>query len=310
MRTIRIVVVVITINQNNHMMQECLYDSLTRDCQLNLAQYKNEFTVGKQICGPLLLKVLMRRVTMDSMATIKSLKNALNSLETYAVEVKGNVPMITARFAELRNRLLAAGVEIDGLQDNLFKALKACSVEKFVSYIGTKEDSHDDGTTPISPDELIIVAQQKYNLMLDRGEWTVGTSKKDEIVVMRAELDGLKGQLALTSKTKAAGGEPGDDTKIKNKKYQKMDEAWKKIPPNAGEPHVKKIKNKDFHWCVHHMAWTVHRPDDCRLRPGAPDAAPPTITPTAAPATTTPTAMSAEAILGRLESAIGMAARY
>jgi hypothetical protein len=89
-----------------------------------------------------------------------------------------------------------------------------------------------------------------------------------------------------------------------------MDEAWKKIPPGAGEPHVKKIKTKDFNWCVHHMAWTVHTPGDCRLRPGAPDAAPTTITPTAAPATTTPTAMSAEAILGRLESAIGMAARY
>ena len=71
-------------------------------------------------------------------------------------------------------------------------------------------------------------------------------------------------------------------------------------------PDQEKIGTKDFHWCIHHMAWTVHRPEEFRNRPGAPASEPPPSTATAAAAT----AMSAEAILGRIESAIGAAASY
>jgi len=148
-------------NQNNFMMQKCLHDSLLRECQLKLVQYEKETHINGKVCAPLLFKVLMRTVTMDSVTKIKSLKTALNALEVCAAEVKGDVPQILAKFVELRNRLRAAGVEVDGLQDTLFTALKASPVEKFASYIKSKEDSHDDGTKPISPDELIIVAQKK-----------------------------------------------------------------------------------------------------------------------------------------------------
>jgi hypothetical protein len=298
--------------QNNHMMQKCIYDSLTAACKLSLVQYEPEYMWDEQICAPLLLKVLMRLATMDSVATIKSLKNAMNNLADYAVEVKGEVPKITAKFVEIRNRLRAAGAEVDDSQDVLFRALKAVPVTKFVTYIETKEDSHDDGTLTASSDEIIILATQRYNLMVERKEWSLETSKKDEVIAMRAELDNLKGQLALSTKTKEAAGGDGSDTKLSNKNRQKKDEAWKKIPPATGEGHTKKIGNKDFHWCVHHMAWTVHHPDDCRNRPGAPATAPPSTAATAAAATATatPTAMSAEAILGRIEEAVAAASRF
>jgi hypothetical protein len=156
-------------------------------------------------------------------------------------------------------------------------------------------------------DKIIILATQRYNLMVERNEWSLKTPKKDEIIVMQAELDNLKGQLALTTKTKAAAAaDKVPDTKLSNKNCQKKDKAWKKIPPASGEAQTKKIGNKDFHWCIHHMAWTVHCPKECRNCPGAPASEPPPSTTTAAAAT----AMSAEAILGRIESAIGAAARY
>jgi hypothetical protein len=292
-------------NQNNHMMQKCIYDSLTAPCKLSLVQYEPEYTWEGQICAPLLLKVLMRLATMDSVATIKALKNSMNTLAEYTAKVNGDVPQITARYVEIRNRLRAAGSEVEGTEDALFRALKAVPVLKFVTYIETKEDSHDDGTLTASSDEIIILATQRYNLMVERNEWALEAPKKDEIIAMRAELDNLKGQLALSTKTKAAADEVLD-AKTSNKSRQKKDEAWKKIPPATGEPQTKKIKAKDFHWCIHHMAWTVHRPEECRNRPGAPASEPPPSTTTAAAAT----AMSAEAILGRIESAIGAAARY
>ncbi len=37
------------------------------------------------------------------------------------------------------------------------------------------------------------------------------------------------------------------------------------MPPKEGEPKEKKHGDYTFHRCVHHMAWTVHKPDACLL---------------------------------------------
>jgi hypothetical protein len=46
---------------------------------------------------------------------------------------------------------------------------------------------------------------------------------------------------------------------------QKKDEAWKKVPPKEGEKKEKVHEKCTYHWCVHHMAWTMHSPSECRL---------------------------------------------
>ncbi len=68
------------------------------------------------------------------------------------------------------------------------------------------------------------------------------------------------------------GKKKGDKKdKKKNKKNiyyhreQKKDEAWKKEPPKDGEKRRKEVGKNTYHWCEHHMAWTVHKPTDCLL---------------------------------------------
>ncbi len=127
-----------------------------------------------------------------------------------------------------------------------------------------------------------------------------------EIVAMKAEMVQLKGKLALSKDVEQAVTEKkGERTK---KQYQKKDEAWKKVPPQAGEPLTKQIRNKDFHWCVRHMAWTVHLPSNCRVSETAPATSP------AAPTNTNPpptgvmavaATLTAESILDLLGSALG-----
>ncbi len=46
---------------------------------------------------------------------------------------------------------------------------------------------------------------------------------------------------------------------------QKKDKAWKKVPPKDGEKHEREQDGHTYYWCVHHMAWTMHPPKDCRL---------------------------------------------
>jgi hypothetical protein len=102
------------------------------------------------------------------------------------------------------------------------------------------------------------------------------------VVALSAEVEKLKGQLKLgpalkkhMSERKKADGKgtnkPRAGTKNKNKKNnrdrreQVRDEAWKKAAPAAGEPTTKKVKDRTYHWCIHHMAWTLHTSSECRL---------------------------------------------
>ena len=129
-----------------------------------------------------------------------------------------------------------------------------------------------------------------------------------EIVAMKAKMVDLKGKLALSKKVEQAGTDKkGDGTK---KQHQRKDEAWKRVPPQAGEPLTKQIRNKDFHWCVHHMAWTVHLPSNCRLSGTAPWTSPVDPTNTNPPPTGV-TAASAtftvENIMSMLGSSLAMA---
>jgi hypothetical protein len=32
-----------------------------------------------------------------------------------------------------------------------------------------------------------------------------------------------------------------------------------------GEKHIKEVGKYTYHWCVHHMLWTVHLPAECCL---------------------------------------------
>jgi hypothetical protein len=39
------------------------------------------------------------------------------------------------------------------------------------------------------------------------------------------------------------------------------------VPPKDGEPKEKQVGIFTFQWCKHHMTWTAHKPQDCRLNP-------------------------------------------
>ncbi len=79
-----------------------------------------------------------------------------------------------------------------------------------------------------------------------------------EIVAMQAKMVHLKGKLALSKDVEQAGTEKkGERTK---KQYQKEGRGMKESSTPGMQAIDQKIRNKDFHWCVHHMAWTVHLP--------------------------------------------------
>jgi hypothetical protein len=96
---------------------------------------------------------------------------------------------------------------------------------------------------------------------------------------MAAKINTLKGQLKLDPKLSAIAKDKKKEDKgenkgrkknkkdTSNKKYQKKDEVWKKVPPKDGDPKEKQLGKYTFQWCKHHMAWTAHKPQDCHLNP-------------------------------------------
>jgi hypothetical protein len=53
------------------------------------------------------------------------------------------------------------------------------------------------------------------------------------------------------------------EKQLREQKYK-----WKQVPPKDGESTTKKVLvdgvRKKYYWCVHHKAWTLHSPQECR----------------------------------------------
>ncbi len=118
-------------------------------------------------------------------------------------------------------------------------------------------------------------AKRKFDWLKTKGLWGAKSPDNKKIVAMTATLNVLKGQLKLDPKLSAnanEGKKKGDKKdKKKNKKNtynqweQKKDEAWKEEPPKDSEKREKEVGKYTYHWCEHHMAWTVHKPTGCLL---------------------------------------------
>ena len=80
----------------------------------------------------------------------------------------------------------------------------------------------------------------------------------------------ISGKPALSNssekgKGQEAGGKKKNKKETSNKKKQKKDKAWMKVPPKDGESTTKTMDDKMCNWCIHHMSWMMHKPDEYKL---------------------------------------------
>ena len=139
-----------------------------------------------------------------------------------------------------------------------------------------KHNGYLDGTLTMTHEVLMAFAKAHFDYLKLSGQWGAKSPDDEKIVAMAAEINNLRGQLKLNPKLSATendnerkddDGENKNDKKMKNKKYQKKDDEWKKVPPKDGDPKERQVGRFTFQWCEHHMAWTVHKPQDCTLNP-------------------------------------------
>jgi hypothetical protein len=137
------------------------------------------------------------------------------------------------------------------------------------------KDYLDGKLAALTHESLVGMAKSKFSYLRTKGTWGAKSPNDDKIIAMTAAFNTLKGQLKLSPQLATAGGKnngkPKKDQKMMNKKNmsdcvkQKKDEAWKKVPPKEGKKKEKVHNKRTYHWCEHHMAWTMHLPSKCRL---------------------------------------------
>jgi hypothetical protein len=190
------------------------------------------------------------------------------------VSIHSNVEHFNIHVKVLIAGLAARGEKSNDVTINLFKGYKAASDQVFVKYIKDKESIMHEGKK-ISDQSLMNLALNKYLLLKEDCSWNTPSEDQEKVIALSAQIDILKqnnktmlkkiGSSKKKKKKKKKEDEPlkrppaTKDTRPGQEKY-----AWKKVAPTDGST-TKMMNGKEYHWCTKHMAWTLHKQDECRL---------------------------------------------
>lgn len=234
--------------QDSGMLFVFLQGSITDAANSLILINPSEYTVNNEPSGICFLKVIIGKATVDTIATVNVLRSSLANLGSKMSDLNSNIKLFNNHVTYLKNSLIARQEQVPELMVNLFKGYANAADEDFVRYIQNKRDSYEDGAT-MTPEQLMSSALNKYELKVEDNSWSVPDKKDERILALEAENATLKKKSKRNAKTANGASDP----------Y-----AWKKIPPKNGET-TKVVNKKKYHWCIKHIAWTIHSPEKCNL---------------------------------------------
>ena len=254
--------------QNSYQMYVCIMSSLTDDGRAKLLTRAELYTRNQVSSGPLLFKVLMMMASVDTVATISHIRLSLSNLDTYMTTIKDDNQYVRQK----RQNLTARGQRSDDLLVNIFKGYLSCSDKNFVEYICRKKDLYEEGGI-VTVDSLMHDAPNKYKSIKLEGKWNSLSPDQEKILALTAKFEELKDKNLKISKSLLNGKKHSPKNlnhkkkKPSSKKNKKeKDYTWKKVPPKEGAPEKIERDDKTYHWCPEHLAWCIHRPDQCELK--------------------------------------------
>jgi hypothetical protein len=243
--------------QNSMMLYQYIINSLSDQAKIIVYANPDLYTIDGQPSGICLLKVIIGKSTIDTIATIDLLQNSLQNLEQKMIDVKSNIKEFNLYVTQKRSALIARGHPPTELKRHLFKAYLKCGDEEFIRFINMKKDQYEEGE-PITEDELMSKALAKYELKVENKTWNVTDAHKERIIALEAQVKLLK---QGSSGSSSGAARSPRSTKSTNDQF-----AWKKDRPKATEPQSKMYNKKRYHWCEKHGMWSIHTPEQCFLK--------------------------------------------
>ena len=208
--------------------------------------------------GPLLLKCIIRKAHVDTMATVCHIRFALGKLDEKMLELDSNIPAFNLYVKNQVRALEARGETTQDLIVNLFKGYASAEDVEFRNFIKRKRESYEEGllTTPAL---MYDFTYNKYNTELLDKTCKAPTKEQEQILALTAQVQALR-SAPKKKKSSPAPKESGHrDTKWD----------WKKLLPKTGEPRTREFEGKTYHVdCPHHPdQWVCHTVGDCSKNP-------------------------------------------
>jgi hypothetical protein len=119
--------------QNSMMLYLYLLNSLTEDAKLVMITMETQYHAGANNLpvGPLFLKSIVGRASIDTRAKISLLRESVSHLYMKMIELKGNVREFNQYVSELKSALAGRGEQVSELMMHLFKAYENVPDQQF-----------------------------------------------------------------------------------------------------------------------------------------------------------------------------------
>ncbi len=117
----------------------------------------------------LLHKKVMALTTINSVATTKTLRSNLREISTYCATIKGNIDLLHSYFVNYYSQIIPQGATVNNPVDILFTAYSVVLCAHFHLYIKGKCDDYTNGMATYTHEQLILIALNKYNLLMQEG---------------------------------------------------------------------------------------------------------------------------------------------
>ena len=237
-------------------------------------QYQIEVDGARYNSGVALLKIIIRENHLDTNATTNQIRTKLSALDTYVLTINSDIGKLNQYVKLLVQSLAARNQTTSDLLINLFKGYGAVSDEAFRAWLLRKQDNHEEGN-PLTPDDLMIAAKNKYDAMVEKGTWNAPTAE-EKIVALEAKLTAtmknLNKKVTFEMTKKGKGKKNASSAKhSKGKTGTNDDDHPKKWPPpKSGDKKEAEYKGyKWYCWCGKATGgkcecWRAHDPKECK----------------------------------------------
>ena len=259
--------------QDTYMLYKCLMSSLTNEARKKVSIWSSQYRIGEnnEVSGVALLKVIIRESHLDTNATTNQLRTKLSNLDEYMRTIDSDISRFNTHVKLLVQALTARNQTTSDLLINLFKGYRAVSDEAFRGWLQRKQDYQEEGND-LTPDELMQAAKNKYDTMVETGEWNAPTNE-EKFVALNSTVKDLSKKLKAFDKKKPST--PGN----KDKKLTKLKKGFEKpnkdhpkdwpVPKNPGDKNKSEFKGNMWYWCGKSTGgkcecWRAHNPKECK----------------------------------------------
>jgi hypothetical protein len=252
--------------QNNFMVHKMLMNSLDLKAKAILRLDEAKYIIDGTPSGALLFKTIYAKATVDSRAEVNALKNMLQELPQYMMDVNSNIVKFNNHVRDVITRLAERGEKSSDLMTYLFKAYYQVQDKPFLVFIERIDQAHHYGRVATTPTALMETTETFYEDKVAMKLCGVSNAEQERLIALEARID--QATKAVQQGQKKINKQHQDGKKFNNKNHkQYKTHGWLTKGPAQGESQTKTVNGITYYWCEYHKRWTKnsnHTTATCR----------------------------------------------